>query len=48
MVNKIIQLDFTEEGLRENVEAVQGDTGRTLLCNITGVDMTGVSARFML
>ena len=46
MVNKIIQLDFTEEGLRENVEAVQGDTGRTLLCNITGVDMTGVSARF--
>lgn len=46
MVNKIIQLDFTEEGLRENVEVVQGDTGRTLLCNITGVDMTGVSARF--
>lgn len=46
MVNKIIQLDFTEEGLRENVEAVQGDTGRTLICNITGVDMTGVSARF--
>lgn len=46
MVNKRIQLDFTEEGLRENVEAVQGDTGRTLLCHITGVDMTGVSARF--
>lgn len=46
MVNKRIQLDFTEEGLRENVEAVQGDTGRTLVCNITGVDMTGVSARF--
>ena len=46
MVNRIIQLDFTADGLRENVEAVQGDTGRTLLCNITGVDMTGVSARF--
>ena len=46
MVNKTIQLDFTAEGLRENVEAVQGDTGRTLLCNITGVDMAGVSARF--
>lgn len=46
MVNKTIQLDFAAEGLRENVEAVQGDTGRTLLCNITGVDMAGVSARF--
>lgn len=46
MVNKTIQLDFTKEGLRENVEAVQGDTGRTLLCTITGVDMAGVSARF--
>ena len=46
MVNKKIQLDFTEEGLREKIEVVQGDTGRTLLCNITGVDMAGVSARF--
>jgi hypothetical protein len=46
MVNKTIQLDFTKEGLRENVEAVQGDTGRTLLCTITGVNMAGVSARF--
>lgn len=46
MVNKKIQLDFTEEGLREKIEAVQGDTGRILECNIIGVDMTGVSARF--
>lgn len=46
MVNKKIQLDFTEEGLREKIEVVQGDTGRTLTCNITGVDMAGVSARF--
>lgn len=46
MVNKKIQLDFTEEGLREKIEVVQGDTGRVLLCNIIGVDMTNVSARF--
>lgn len=46
MVNKKIQLDFTEEGLREKIEVVQGDTGRVLLCNIVGVDMTSVSARF--
>lgn len=46
MVNKKIQLDFTEEGLQEKIEVVQGDTGRILLCNIIGVDMTGVSARF--
>ena len=46
MVNNKIQLDFTEEGLREKIEVVQGDTGRILLCNIIGVDMTGVSARF--
>lgn len=46
MVDTKIQLDFTEEGLRTNVKAVQGDTGRTLLCNIAGADMTGVSARF--
>ena len=46
MVNKKIQLDFTEEGLREKIEVVQGDTGRVLICNIIGVDMTNVSARF--
>lgn len=46
MVNKKIQLDFTEEGLREKIEVVQGDTGRVLLCNIIGVDMTNVSSRF--
>lgn len=46
MVNKKIQLDFTEEGLREKIEVVQGDTGRVLVCNIIGVDMTNVSARF--
>lgn len=46
MVNKKIQLDFTEEGLREKIEVVQGDTGRVLTCNIIGVDMTNVSARF--
>lgn len=46
MVNKKIQLDFTEEGLREKIEVVQGDTGRVMLCNIVGVDMTSVSARF--
>ena len=46
MVNNKIQLDFTEEGLREKIEVVQGDTGRVLLCNIVGVDMTSVSARF--
>lgn len=46
MVNNKIQLDFTEEGIQEKTEVVQGDTGRTLLCNIIGVDMTGVSARF--
>lgn len=46
MVNKKIQLDFTEEGLCEKIEVVQGDTGRVLICNIIGVDMTNVSARF--
>ena len=46
MINEKIQLDFTEEGLREKIEVVQGDTGRTLTCNIIGVDMTNVSARF--
>lgn len=46
MVNKKIQLDFTEEGLRKKIEVVQGDTGRVLICNIIGVDMTNVSARF--
>lgn len=46
MINEKIQLDFTEEGLREKIEAVQGDTGRVLVCNIIGVDMTNVSARF--
>lgn len=46
MVNKKIQLDFTEEGLREKIEVVQGDTGRVLICNIIGVNMTNVSARF--
>lgn len=46
MVNKKIQLDFTEEGLCEKIEVVQGDTGRVLVCNIIGVDMTNVSARF--
>ena len=46
MINEKIQLDFTEEGLRETIEVVQGDTGRTLSCNISGIDMEGVSARF--
>lgn len=46
MVNNKIQLDFTEEGIQEKTEVVQGDTGRVLLCNIVGVDMTSVSARF--
>lgn len=46
MINEKIQLDFTEEGLREKIEVVQGDTGRVLICNIIGVDMTNVSARF--
>lgn len=46
MINEKIQLDFTEEGLRKKIEVVQGDTGRTLTCNIIGVDMTNVSARF--
>lgn len=46
MINEKIQLDFTEEGLREKIEVVQGDTGRVLVCNVIGVDMTNVSARF--
>lgn len=46
MINEKIQLDFTEEGLRKKIEVVQGDTGRTLTCNIIGVDMKNVSARF--
>lgn len=46
MINEKIQLDFTEEGLREKIEVVQGDTGRALVCNIIGVDMKNVSARF--
>lgn len=46
MVNNIIQLDFTTEGIREKIYAVQTDTGRVLQCNIIGVDLNGVTARF--
>lgn len=46
MVNNIIQLDFTTEGIKEKIYAVQTDTGRVLQCNIIGVDLNGVTARF--
>ena len=47
MVDKTITLDLTSEGIRQTAEVTQGDTGRVLKCNIIGLNLTGVTARFI-
>lgn len=47
MVDKTITLDLTSEGIRQTAEVTQGDTGRVLKCNIIGLNLTGITARFI-